>query len=53
MTATAAAALAPAGVCERLSQRPEDGVQITSAMDRFAKPPVNDMPACVTPDDLA
>lgn len=35
-----------------VTQRPEDGVQITAGMDRFAEPPVNNMPSCATPGDL-
>lgn len=35
-----------------VTQRPEDGVQITAAMDRFAQPPVNAMASCTTPDDV-
>lgn len=35
-----------------VTQRPEDGVQITAGMDRFAQPPVNTMASCTTPDDV-
>lgn len=33
-----------------VTQSDRDGVQITNAVDRFAK--VNDMPSCATPDDV-